>query len=552
MSTYRNNTTRTLTREEEQAFRNKANALCRAEKNYQGDRFGDHLEILEVKDAPIYQASLMTQHDRRTLHYTVPAPTSKRLVPTVRSMEEIDATRLADYPTHYIDREESVTVEGSHESSTCNHCGGKGTERCGRCNGTGQVTVEENCPYCHGKGFTQSTETQGGWEDPSTGKIYTSAHTGYKQVTRERTKTTQCTHCHGKGKTYHEERCPSCHGAGRVQCHMCQGKGMLERHIEMQHKQYVAIANRYVLPDLLRPADARELTQMLDTLGKGWTLCDKFAIEGTDFASCPAGALPVVGGKVREVTAGVASTPTDRVCFGTLSVSECPATAIRYRHAGKDYTAVLYGSEGTLFVATSPISDYFNGLRDDIEKKAEREEYGSSWKRLKQLVESSQGTAADERVLRQLEERLRKTALLGYFTGLSIMAFVLLAPLTYYFALFNFVAPWTELIYRFLYPPHADCAVRALVGLGIAFWTLKSGTGMSALTWQHESGGTRFLLGMLNGCASMLVATVVVCALNYLGLLHLIMLAALVVLGLITTAISLVIALVMLVVHLVR
>ena len=54
MSEYRKNAVRTLTAAQVQEFRKKANALCDAEKNYKGKRFGDTLEVIEAYDAPIY------------------------------------------------------------------------------------------------------------------------------------------------------------------------------------------------------------------------------------------------------------------------------------------------------------------------------------------------------------------------------------------------------------------------------------------------------------------------------------------------------------------
>ena len=52
MSEYRKNAVRTLTAAQVQEFRKKANALCDAEKNYKGKRFGDTLEVIEAYDAP--------------------------------------------------------------------------------------------------------------------------------------------------------------------------------------------------------------------------------------------------------------------------------------------------------------------------------------------------------------------------------------------------------------------------------------------------------------------------------------------------------------------
>lgn len=551
MSEYRANKGRTLTASEEQDFRHKANALCDADKSYKGKRFGDGLEILEAYDAPLYQASLKTQHDRRTLHVSKPMPTSTRFVPRVTDPAQVDVTRVAPYPTRYTSAQEDIEIEGSRQSHTCTQCGGHGTERCGRCGGKGEVTIESDCPSCHGRGYVTGSKTETYWVNADGYGNYTSGGQGRQMRQRSVPTHTPCTRCSGKGKLYHQDTCPSCHGSGHVTCHACRGTGMLMQSIEMRHELYVEVRNRYVTPDVLSGNDAREFSKVLDNTPTGWTLCDGYDILGTNYAHCPACSMPVVGRIVQGMTSEVRSTLADRVCFNTLRVSECRATAIRYRFGGKDYTAVIYGNEGTLFMATSPISDYFNGLRDNIEKSAEETDYGLSWKQLKQLVESSQGTERDREALARLEARLRQTALLGYLTGLVAAVILAFPPLVYYFACFNIVAPWTDLVYRLMYSPVVDSAPRALLGLGFAFWLARDGLFLSKHTWRQQSGALRFTLGLLNGLAAMGLCTLALCVANYLGIIHLAMLVVLAILALISMAVSLVLAIIMLVVHLV-
>ena len=547
MSEYRQGKSRTMTAGEEREFRQKVNALCDAERNYKGKRFGEGLEILEVYDAPIYQASLKSQHDRRTLHFTRPTPTSTRYTARVTDPRQVDVAQVAPYPTQYTNRQEDIEIEGSRESRTCGNCGGNGTERCGRCGGTGEVTAEENCPACHGKGYITGTRNETYWVNESGYGNYTSGGKGRQMRVRTVEVHTKCTRCGGKGKLHHQETCPRCHGSGRVTCHTCQGTGMLMQCIEMRHEQYVEVRNRYVTPGILSGNDASELCKALDKATPGWRTHDRYEIQGTDYARCDGNNLPVVGHIVREVTSEVKSTADDRVCFNTLSVSECGATAIMYRFGGKDYAAVMYGSDNTLFMATSPISDYFNGLRDSIEESAARTDYGNSWKHLRRLVESSQGTDRDRETLRRLEERLAKTSMVGYLAGLAVAAILIFPPLVYYLACFNIVAPWTDLIYRLMYSPVVDSAPRALLGLGIAFWIARDGIFLSKYTWRHQSGTLRFALGLLNGVLAMTLCALAICVANYLGLIHLAMLVILAILALISTAISLILAVVMLV-----
>ena len=80
---------RTLAAVRGQEFRKKANALCDAEENYKGKRFGDTLEVIEAYDAPIYMAMLKAQHDRRTLYFSEPVPTSAYHRPTVMNFSQV-------------------------------------------------------------------------------------------------------------------------------------------------------------------------------------------------------------------------------------------------------------------------------------------------------------------------------------------------------------------------------------------------------------------------------------------------------------------------------
>ena len=537
MSEYRKNAVRTLTAAQVQEFRKKANALCDAEKNYKGKRFGDTLEVIEAYDAPIYMAMLKAQHDRRTLYFSEPVPTSAYHRPTVVNFSQVDVTGMAPYPTRFTNMETKIEVPGSSETITCKHCGGEGTVTCSHCHGKGKVTVEERCSSCYGHGYTTVTKREVRYVRDSDGRTVQEVTQVPKSVT--------CTRCGGSGKIAHEEPCPTCHGSRRESCPACNGSGRLERHMVMRHEQYVDISKRYITPDILSTNDKRELERILDKLSGGWNVRDSYDIQGTAFGSCEGLALPVVGGIVRDVTAHQGSSKDNRLCFSTLYVVECSSTAIRYRFEGKEYTAVIYGGTDTLFVATSPISDYFNELRDSIEESAKKTNYGQSWKKLKQLVESSQATNEDRHTLHMLEQRLEETAMLGHFTGLVIAMVLLFPPLNCYLACFNIVAPWTDLIYHYVYPAWVDSTVRALVGLGLSFWIIKDGMLLSKFTWQHESGATRFWLGLANGLGAMLLCTLLVCIANYLGLIQLFIAFIILVLGLISFLISIVITIVM-------
>ena len=160
-------------------------------------------------------------------------------------------------------------------------------------------------------------------------------------------------------------------------------------------------------------------------------------------------------------------------------------------------------------------------------------------------MESSQATNDDRHTLHMLEQRLEETAMLGHFTGLVIAMVLLFPPLNCYLASFNIVAPWTDLIYHYVYPAWVDSTVRALVGLGLSFWIIKDGMLLSKFTWQHESGATRFWLGLANGLGAMLLCTLLACIANYLGLIQLFIAFIILVLGLISFLISIVITIVM-------
>lgn len=130
MSEYRKNAVRTLTAAQMQEFRKKANALCDAEKNYKGKRFGDTLEVVEAYDAPIYMAMLKAQRDRRTLYFSEPAPTSTYHHPTVVDFGQVDVAGMAPFPTRFTNIETKIDIPDSSETITCKRCGGEGTVTC--------------------------------------------------------------------------------------------------------------------------------------------------------------------------------------------------------------------------------------------------------------------------------------------------------------------------------------------------------------------------------------------------------------------------------------
>lgn len=217
MSEYRKNAVRTLTAAQVQEFRKKANALCDAEKNYKGKRFGDTLEVIEAYDAPIYMAMLKAQRDRRTLYFSEPVPTSAYYRPTVVNFSQVDVTGMAPYPTRFTNMETKIEVPGSSETITCKHCGGEGTVTCSHCHGKGKVTVEERCSSCYGHGYTTVTRREVRYVRDSDGRTVQEVTQVPKSVT--------CTRCGGSGKIAHEEQCPTCHGSRRETCPVCKGSG---------------------------------------------------------------------------------------------------------------------------------------------------------------------------------------------------------------------------------------------------------------------------------------------------------------------------------------
>lgn len=510
---YRHHTSSKLTSEQERILRSRLNELCDREKLYKGPRLGSEAVILSATDAPFYRAALRVQYDIRNLSWKE-IPTNTYYSPTITSTEQVDRWKELPAPTNYVNASHLHDIFDSRCTDPCRTCHGSGRVKCQVCDGSGTVTVSESCSSCSGKGLHYHTDYETVYENIN-GKIVPRQ----KQIK----KSTSCSKCHGTGKVEVKKTCSVCNGRGRVDCPTCEGTGKLVHFIQLSQKLSDKTIYRYICSSLL---SKEELSLFVENESStDWKTCDSFKIQGDGFSSCPASELPVVGGICSAALGSVENSVSCRPCFGNLVVSECEAIAVEYAIDGKTYHCILYGSGLKLFLVTSPVSEYFDGIRGEIEEDMRSNNISSALEKLETVRASGHSGKGDEEALKEIRERMHLTSHYGLVVGAVLMTLLVFPLLRDYFASYNIVSPWVSLLYK-LYSPASDATLRAVAALATVFVLIKNEVVVSMPLWLYErkNGAARFVRGLLWGVVWTVVAVPLILLANYLGLVHLLLL----------------------------
>lgn len=553
MAGYFANRTVRMTSAEEKKFRQMLDAWCDMESGYDGKRFGHDVEIIEVQDSPIYRAHLRVQYDDRTLDWQR-EPTTLQKTASVTAFSQVDTKAMAAEPTDF--RTDTILrrIPGSEQTLTCETCRGHGTVRCPECNGSGKTTVQRErkvtCSSCGGSGKYSWTTTESYWMVPGRPATKGNEGPGKQFYTKTVTHTANCAQCGGSGKLtekYSEQvTCSKCRGSGIVSCSTCGGTGKMLCSIVLRQELYQKERGRYLLPSMLTDNEQNELMRFLSDTS--WSRTEGFRIKGNKFSECEAGSRPVIGAMARKLGKIMEGYP-GTACFGQLDIYVCPARVIKYSYQGKEYRCCIYGDDNRLFAVSSPISDYLDNIRNDLRDTLEKHNFGDALEKIRKIQEFSQATEEDKAAAEKIRDRMRLTSFWGKIFG-SFAAMLAMFPLMLcLFSTYNIVAPWTEIIYDYFYPPTFDAAFRIIAGFSIAFvfvkndWVLK----IPAWTSRNKSAAARALLGFLWGLSATLIYMIPILALNYLGILWVItaaiLLLFLVAIGAIGSAVTLIIML---------
>ncbi len=548
MEKYINDKSVRFTAEEEKRFRGLLDQWCDSEKGYDGERFGQKVEIKAVVQSAVYAASVQTQYDERILDRGC-QPTNRDFSPTVTDFSQIDVWSYAGaLPTSFTQDKKSIVVDGSRQTKTCHTCSGNGRVTCPTCNGSGHVMkerrIEEPCASCHSNGYVTRPKTETYWGYRGSKVRYNSGGDGRVHLTETASEKVPCGRCNGKGKIVRTETyrdtCDECGGKGKIPCPTCEGSGRLMHYIFIKKRLYNQTQSRYIVPVMLDPDEQREICGAITP--DEWRQLDVYSIERTDSVNCPANQLPIVGNMVNGLLSSITDSSSSKVCFSRLTTLKCDATVVRYEYAGKAYRCALLGPDWRLFAVSSPISDYADKLRKSAIESAEAQDIGSTWKRLKQIRKFSQSSETDRIALEQVENRMALSAYYGKLGGVLLGFFLLFPVLTDYLSYYNIVAPWTQLL-NYVYSPVLDAPCRAVVGLVLSFWIVKNTWLFKTPRWLylHNAGAVRVLLGLTWGVLSVIAASIIVVVLNYLGALHVLWFVVLLLMGLIGFVVMLVI-----------
>lgn len=535
-----------FTPEQEKEFRAQLDRWCKAEEGYDGPLFGQQVKILEVWQSIIYKAAHHKQFDQRILQRDT-APTNQQFSPSITEYHQVDVWARAALPTTFVQKPERIIVNESRETHTCKTCGGAGKITCSECNGVGTViekyTVETPCSHCH-DGFISIPKTEYLWITNSEGKSVRVCKTGEEKK--------PCSYCKGYGtiteKKKHRVTCRHCNGNGEIICSVCKGTGKLVHFIYIDRTLYQETDTQYIVPSILNANETNEISSFIEQ--QDWQQLEQFRIERTAFDDCQASSRPLVGDMIKRLFQAAGDSKNSLLCFSTLTTSKCDVIALRYEYNGREYNCVLIGKEKKLFAVTSPISEYADKLRAKAIESVKKKDIASSWKTLRRIVRFSQTSESDRIALAAVEKRMALTSHYGKLGGALLASFLLFPILTDIFAYYNVVAPWTQLIY-YTYSPILDAPIRAVVGLGLAYWLIKKTKYFRTPHWVylHKSGFLRVLFGMMWGLISMIAASIITLVLNYLGILHIFMILLLLLVGIIGSVISLIVMIIFLIAH---
>lgn len=179
---------------------------------------GDNIEITEAFYRPIYNYSLKTQYESRTITEKENAGENRYQLEGLPSRKyyslsqvpvwdmDLQTCRPFDYS------ENDFVVDGSQYTVTCYKCHGNKRLACPTCHGKGRKT----CPDCKGRGISTCPSCGG---SGNRGSCASCGGTGTQRAISGAT--TPCTSCNGTGKS----RCRQCNGSGRSRCATCNGTG---------------------------------------------------------------------------------------------------------------------------------------------------------------------------------------------------------------------------------------------------------------------------------------------------------------------------------------
>ena len=555
MAEYKEHKAITFSSEQEKHFRDLLNKFCDNEKAYHGPNIGKEIKILQVIDAPIYRAELATQYDKRTFELHSQS-TQEYFQPTISKPSEVNRWKVAgiNSPSAFCDLVKEFTILESRETRTCHTCNGAQKVTCEHCHGNGTITQtrtrQKTCLSCNGTGYYTSTSTETYWTNPGSQIKYNCDGDGRIMQSKTITHKHTCSKCNGNGKIQEEYQvqvtCPTCGGNKKVVCPTCKGTGLMMHYFSVKQQAYKNTLNRWFYPDLVQKDEFNEFSENIDS--SLWQLSDRYDIQGTQFDTCEGKNLPVVGGMVGRLCASVNENEETHICFNRLSIYTCPAIAIEYQWNEKKYHCVLLGTDWQLFSFRSPISDYFEEQRESVQSEMQKGNVSAAWKKMKNVLDSSQSNTTDTDAIMQIQQRMRLTTHYGKILGSLITIVALLPLLIDYFAHYNIVAPWTDLVYRFVYLPQNDAILRAVISFAISFYLIKTDffIRIPKFLYLHSSGFIRMLNGILWGILLTVVATAIMLVLNYFGVFIAILAVMAIALGIVTTIIWLLVFLIML------
>lgn len=502
MTTYRRETAKTFTREEENRFRELMNDMAKSVKGYTNRKIGDTLKIVNVYDTPFYKLVLKTQNDTRTTRSSYERYNGQTIPQrTVFSESDFNKWDICEAPKPYRNTNMSFYVNGSKHIENCptcnssgvvacNHCNGSGSVRCSKCGGSGteyhEKLVRETCPSCHGTGGTKTIE-QGTGRELSRNCCYRCGGNGYINVKQQIPST--CSSCGGSGR----KTCGTCNGRGRLTCQTCGGNGKVVYYLAVDQNASVKHDIKFIMTGDLPSDEKVKYVESFDrtdgTLifqhGNDGTSFDRKVIDDQDFMS----------EILQKMSKDLVNNASNRIIYNEFLIYEYSALTVTYRVDRKDYTCILQGDSWDVFTVTSPISDFMDELKEKVISLANTRRYGSAWTVMKRILKFPQAGENERKVKEELEDAMKRSTKLG--VRFAFLAFVLamLPLLTHYFKNYELLSPWAHWIVDKL-------SVRT--GLGIIFYLIFNAICLSQIelpkfTYLREKMPVRFLLGFCHG-----------------------------------------------------
>lgn len=505
---------------EESRFRSLFNAWAASVPGFNRNKLGDQLKIVEVWDAPLYQAVLRTQYDTRLLHEESERAKGRKFpAPTITKESDINRWTLVPYPSSFTSTEGSLTVKGSERIVNCHTCGAQGEMTCPTCGGQGKsdrkVDIKVECSSCYGKGYKTNPSKEivtkhvlnyssGQWE------------TKYETVTHENR--TECYHCKGKGYIdsfkWVVDTCEKCGGRGKLVCSTCAGDKQLMTYWEMRRTQYNKSLSACYFPPEVSQDEVQKLMKLFDKTTP-WTLVERVRIEREEFQKAALAERPVVGPMLSFLQSRVEHPQNTAICFSEVEVSECQSLSVIYEVDGERFVCLLVGPQWKLFTVTSPVSKKMDSLKEKVNTYCRQRKYGKAWAYLQKVNKFPQAGSNEAYMQERLEERMAGTTRLS--SNLVLMLCVLLvAPALYlFYSNTEFYAIWTKwLMTKWDITPTAFTLMSILIMLVGGIVANKS---LPAFSYRAASGVSRSVRGGMVGLGTFVMMGLLSVILTYLG-----------------------------------